>query len=60
MGTEGKPFLGVLFRCCSVYSRLYMHRDGRAYNGRCPKCMHPVRVAIDAANGVETRFLEVR
>ena len=59
MGVPPRSFLGVLFRCCGVYSRLYRNANGKCYAGRCPKCMHPVRVAIDAQKGVEARFVEV-
>ena len=59
MSTASRKFLGVLFRCCGVYARLYLNKTGDGYDGRCPKCMHPVRVAIDAEQGVEARFLEV-
>ena len=59
MSAVPKPFLGVLFRCCGVYSRLYQNADGTCYAGRCPRCMHPVRVAIDAQKGVDARFIEV-
>jgi hypothetical protein len=53
-----KPFLGVLFRCCGVYGRIYANARGSAYEGRCPRCMHPIRVRIDARTGVDARFLE--
>lgn len=56
---DERPFLGVLFRCCGVYSRIYRTRDETAYAGRCPRCARPVRVAIDARSGVNARFLEV-
>ncbi len=32
-----KPFVGILFNCCNVYSRVYRDRRGD-YVGRCPKC----------------------
>jgi len=55
-----KPFLGVLFRCCGVYGRIYANAGGTAYEGRCPRCLHPIRVRIDAQSGVDTRFVEFK
>ena len=53
-----KKFLGVLFRCCGVYARIYRKTDATAYEGRCPKCMKPLRVAIDPQQGIDANFLE--
>jgi len=43
---RGRPFLSVLFACCNVYARIYRRADGRAYDGRCPRCGVRVRFAI--------------
>ncbi|MEM1304193.1 MAG: hypothetical protein AAGG46_04820 [Planctomycetota bacterium] len=52
---RGGRFLGVVFDCCGVYSRIYPNRSGDAYEGRCPRCGGPVRVAI-GPGGTSTRF----
>lgn len=39
-----KPFVGVLFKCCNVYSRVYRNARGD-YAGRCPKCLRPLVMA---------------
>ena len=46
-----RPFLGIIFKCCSVYGRLYRNDEGSAYEGACPRCMRPVSIlaALGAA-----------
>ena len=53
-----KKFLGLKFTCCGAYSRVYINRDGTAYEGRCPKCLKHVRLAI-GEGGTDNRFFEV-
>lgn len=60
-GSRSKPpmterkFVGVQFTCCDVYTRVYINRDATAYEGRCPKCARPVRLAI-GPGGTDARF----
>ena len=53
-----KKFLGLKFTCCGVYSRVYVNHDGTAYEGRCPKCLKPVKLKI-GEGGTDNRFFEV-
>ena len=53
-----KRFLGLKFTCCGVYSRVYVNHDGTAYEGRCPKCLKPVKLKI-GEGGTDSRFFEV-
>jgi hypothetical protein len=52
---EKRPYLGIYFRCCHIYSRIYKNREGTAYVGYCPKCMRRVRVKI-GEGGTSERF----
>jgi len=53
-----RPFIGVQFACCGVYTRIYRDADGAAYNGRCPRCGKPVRFAV-GAGGTDARMFVV-
>lgn len=53
-----KKFISVLFKCCNVYNRIYINKDGTGYSGRCPKCMKTVSFKI-AEGGTDARVFEV-
>lgn len=53
--SQGRRFVGVTFACCSVYSRVYVNREGTAYVGNCPRCMHRVELKI-GPGGTDSRF----
>jgi hypothetical protein len=54
-----KPFIGVTFKCCNVYSRIYLNQDGTAYEGVCPRCYKKrVVVRIVREGGTDSRFFE--
>jgi hypothetical protein len=44
-----RPYIGMLFKCCNVYMRIYLNKAGTAFEGRCPKCMR--ETVIQAAPG---------
>lgn len=41
-----KPWLGIMFECCSVDRRIYINNDQNAYEGQCPKCRGKIKVII--------------
>ena len=53
--SSGRPFLGIYFRCCKIYSRIYKNRQGTAYEGRCPKCLRKVSIKV-GDQGTSERF----
>lgn len=52
-------WLGIWFRCCHVYGRLYKNRTGRAYVGRCPRCGGEVSARV-GDGGTTRRFFEAQ
>ena len=56
---QKKTYIGVTFKCCNVYSRIYLNKDGTAYEGTCPRC-YKKRVVIKVAErgGTTERFFE--
>lgn len=60
-GGNPKPreFLGIHFRCCNVYGRIYKNRTGNAYSGGCPRCGRRVEAKVgDNGQGTDRRFFQ--
>jgi hypothetical protein len=55
--TRTRPYVGVRFECCRLYSRIYREADVLVYRGRCPKCYREVLVRVDPYNGKPSKFL---
>ncbi|MCH7993063.1 MAG: hypothetical protein IIB57_01315 [Planctomycetes bacterium] len=54
-GFVGRPWVGIHFNCCAVYSRIYRNADGTAYRGACPRCCRPVMLRV-GSEGTDARF----
>jgi hypothetical protein len=52
---KDRDFLGIYFKCCRVYARIYINHDRTAYTGNCPKCAAKIEVKI-SAGGSDSRF----
>jgi hypothetical protein len=52
-----RPWVGVHFDCCGVYTRIYRNSVGTAYEGRCPKCLRSLRLSV-GPDGTDARFFK--
>ena len=53
-----KEYLGIMFECCRVYSRIHRNKAGDAYVGWCPRCAKKVTIPISPL-GTDCRFFKV-
>jgi len=53
-----REHIGVLFKCCRVYSRVYLNAKKTAFVGWCPKCAKKVELKV-SPTGTDSHFFEV-
>ena len=51
-----RPWIGVQFDCCGIYTRIYRNAAGDAYEGFCPKCARPVHVKVGPGGTTQRLF----
>lgn len=56
---EKRDFVGIHFKCCNVYARVYKAKEGDRYVGFCPKCGKKVRLLV-GSDGVDDRFFTAK
>ncbi|MHC5109894.1 MAG: hypothetical protein ACYTHJ_08460 [Planctomycetota bacterium] len=54
-GFAGRPWVGIRFDCCHVYTRVYRNNEGTAYQGSCPHCGRRIRLRV-GSDGTSARF----
>lgn len=52
-----RKYIGVHFRCCNIYYRIYRNSEATAYEGYCPKCHKKIHIKI-GEGGVSNRFFD--
>ena len=52
---KSRLFLGIVFKCCNIYSRIHLNKKRTAFVGWCPKCGKPARVKV-SPTGSKSRF----
>jgi hypothetical protein len=44
--TGKRPWIGIMFECCAIYSRLYRAPGSKEYRGRCPRCLRAIHLPV--------------
>jgi hypothetical protein len=52
---QKREFIGVIYKCCHVYSRIYLNKKKTAFVGWCPRCGAKMEVFL-TPTGSNSRF----
>jgi len=53
---NNRPHLGIVFKCCRIYSRIYLNKKGDAFVGWCPKCAAKMEVRVSPIGSTSKFF----
>ncbi len=51
-----RPSVGVHFKCCNVYSQVYLDHSGAVFAGHCPRCAAAIEIPVVKEGGSSSRF----
>ena len=51
-----RPWVGVQFDCCGVYTRVYRRPDQLRYVLRCPKCLRQTTIQVAPGGSSDRMF----
>ncbi|RKY86582.1 hypothetical protein DRQ09_06005 [candidate division KSB1 bacterium] len=55
---ENREYIGIIFKCCNIYNRIYLNKEKTSFVGWCPRCGKKVEVKV-SPYGSTSRFFEV-
>ncbi|OVE82449.1 hypothetical protein BVY03_00865 [bacterium K02(2017)] len=59
--TEKRKYIGVNFKCCGAYTRIYHNTKLNAYIGNCPRCLKPLKVQVNKEKATTSnRFFDAK
>jgi hypothetical protein len=56
-GRKKRPFVGVIFKCCHIYARIYLNKKETAFVGWCPKCGAKMEIHISPTGSKSNFFI---
>jgi len=54
-GQGSRPFIGMNFTCCDIYTRIYLNGEQTMFYGHCPRCGRRVQIKV-GPGGSDARF----
>ncbi|MEW6016272.1 MAG: hypothetical protein AB1690_13250 [Candidatus Zixiibacteriota bacterium] len=51
-----RPHIGIIFKCCRVYARIYLNKKGDAFVGWCPRCAGKLEVKVSPTGSKQKFF----
>ncbi len=51
-----RPSVGIYFKCCRVYSRISLNKQGTAFVGWCPRCAAKIEMKVSPTGSTDRFF----